>query len=40
MEHRLPNNLNMSFAYVEANRSSWHQRYRGFERFRLYLGNP
>jgi len=40
MEHRLPNNLNMSFAYVEASRCSGINGHRGFQRFGLYFGKP
>jgi len=40
MEHRLPNNLNISFAYVEGESLLMGiKRYRGFKRFGLHLGD-
>ncbi len=40
MEHRLPHNLNISFAYVEGEiAADGHQRYRGFERIGLHFGD-
>ena len=40
MEHRLPHNLNISFAYVEGEiAADGHQRNRGIERIGLHLGD-